>query len=159
MPHRAGKLASRRTLFLIQRIFAVIFCIVFIGFIAYLVVDHLMSLGWGIFFIGYLVFLMILDFYWSTGIILVRRRWLYWVKTRDDADFFKKIKDPKEYRYWKQFYLRRIALLFIAMGYILAWGIWLLVETNQVALLIICIVLLVIVIVGTFYRFSDILLK
>ncbi|MDD1777921.1 MAG: hypothetical protein LUQ65_07100 [Candidatus Helarchaeota archaeon] len=159
MSHRGGNLEKRRITFLIHQILGAILSVVLIGVMALLVVENYMALGWGIFFIGYYFILLILDTYWSTGIIFIKRRWRYWVKTRDDADLFKKIKDPQEFQYWKRFHQRRIALSFLGFFYFLALGIWGFLVTNQLGILLFIIVFVAILIVVTFLRYPDILLK
>jgi len=124
MPHQEGKLEKRRTGFLIRSVLGFIASGIIIGSIVWLNLEKILDLGWGIFFLRYFIIFLIIDSYWETGIILTKHRWLEWIKTRDDADFLKHLKDPQEYQYWKRFYQRHILIYFLFLIYLLFWGIW-----------------------------------
>jgi hypothetical protein len=150
---------NRRTIFLIHRFLGIIFSIIFIGLLVYFMIENFIALGWGIFFIGFFIFLLILDIKWDTGVLLSKRRWQYWMKTRDDANLLRKLKDPEKYRYWNRFYQRRIGIIFLFLFYILTWGIWGFLAYNQWEALLFIIIFDAIMVVVAFLAYSDILLK
>jgi MFS family permease len=159
MPHQEGKLEKRHTWFLLRSIFGFIASGLIIAGIVGLVVIKLLDLGWGIFFLSYFIILLILDIYWETDIILIKHRWLEWIKTRDDADFLKNIKESQEYRYWKRFYQRRVVFMILYLIFILFWGIWGFIVSQKFEVLLLFIIFVVIFGVRVLLKYPDVLRK
>jgi hypothetical protein len=157
MPHQEGKLERQRKSFLIRNILDLIACIIFIVLLVWLTESGIFSLDWGIFFITYFIFLIALDFFWESNIIFIKKRWLYWMKTRDDADLFKKIKDPQEHRYWKNHYQKQITLTILGLIYFIFLGIWGFTVTQKLEVLLFIFVFIAIAIPCILFKYWEIL--
>lgn len=157
MSHQEGKLERQRKSFLIRNILDSIVCIIFIGLLVWLTACGIFSLGWGIFFIAYSVFLIALDFFWESNILFIKKRWRYWMKTRDDADLFKKIKDPQERRYWKKFYQKQITLTILGLIYFIFLSVWGFMVTQKLEILLFIFVFIAIAIPCILLKYWDIL--
>jgi hypothetical protein len=145
--------------FLLHEILGIILSLFYIGLLVYLVVENRLDLGWGIFFLSYFIFVLILELKWDTGILLIKKRFAYWMKIRDDADLFKKLKDPQKFKFWKKFYQRRIIVVFLYLFYLLAWGIWGFLAYNQWEVLLFSIIFVAIMAVVAYLAYPDILRK
>ncbi len=119
--------------------------ILFIVILLYLISANFISPEWGTFFLGYFIFLLILDFYWDIGVFFYRKRWRDWVRTANFGEFSRKDKGSQEFPHWYKYYQRRVVYLFLGLGYFLVWGIWGFLVTQKLEILLIIIALVVII--------------